>query len=217
MGKGRRRAVNGVRRAPAPSGDPAPGLFVVLEGIDGAGKSEQTRRLAAWLRERGERVIETREPTDGEWGQRYRAWARGEVRVEPDEVLRFFVEDRREHSSRVIRPALEKGAIIVCDRYVASTLAYQAAQGIDRDRVRKRIESERFPEPDLVLWLRLPVEQALARLGRSASERFERAAFLERVDAEYARLGLVEIDASGSVEAVAAAVQDRVQELLNER
>lgn len=214
MGQGKRRAVNGVRRASVPSGDPAPGLFVVLEGIDGAGKSEQARRLAAWLRERGERVVETREPTNGVWGQRYRAWARGDVQAEPEEVLRFFVEDRCEHVARVIGPALEEGAIVVCDRYLASTLAYQAAQGLERDHVAKRMERERFPQPDLALWLRLPVAQALERLGPTAHERFERAAFLERVDAEYARLDLLEIDASGSRDAVAQLIQKRVGELL---
>ncbi len=215
MGTGKRRAVNGVRRAPAPSGDHAPGRFVVLEGIDGAGKSEQAQRLAAWLRERGERVVETREPTDGMWGQRYRAWARGDTQAKPEEVLRFFVEDRSEHVARVIRPGLEAGAIVVCDRYLASTLAYQAAQGLDRDTVVKRMERERFPQPDLALWLRLPVAQALERLGPTAHERFERAVFLERVDAEYARLDLVEIDASGSPDAVAQAIQKRVGELLS--
>lgn len=190
---------------------------MVLEGIDGAGKTEQTRRLVAWLRERGERVVETREPTDGEWGQRYRLWAGGETQAEPEEVLRFFVEDRREHVSRVIRPALEGGAVVVCDRYVASTLAYQAAQGLEPGVVRERMQGERFPEPDLVLWLRLPVDQALARLGPNAGERFERAAFLERVDAEYARLGLEEIDASASLDVVARAIQDRIQPLLKGR
>ena len=213
MGQGKRRAVNGVRRASAPSGDPAPGLFFVLEGIDGAGKSEQARRLAAWLRERGERVVETREPTNGVWGQRYRAWARGDVQAEPEEVLRFFVEDRCEHVARVIGPALGEAAIVVCDRYVASTLAYQAAQGLERDHVAKRMERERFPQPDLALWLRLPVAQALERLGPTAHERFERAAFLERVDAEYARLDLLELDASGSLDAVAQLIQKRVGEL----
>lgn len=190
---------------------------MVLEGIDGAGKTEQTRRLVAWLRERGERVLETREPTDGKWGQRYRAWACGQADVEPEEVLRFFVEDRREHVSSVIRPALEAGAVVVCDRYVASTLAYQAAQGLDPGLVRERMEAERFPEPDLVLWLRLPVDQALARLGPNAGERFERAAFLGRVDAEYARLGLEELDASALFDVVARAIQDRVQPLLKGR
>jgi dTMP kinase len=192
----------------------ARGLFVVLEGIDGAGKSEQLRELAGWLRARGEDVVETREPTGSEWGLRYRRFARGELDLTPDEVLRCFVEDRRAHVEGLVRPSLARGAVVVCDRYVASTLAYQAAQGLDRDAVRARLEAERFPAPDLTLWLRLPVSTAVARLGANASERFERADFLGRVDAEYARLGLVEIDASGSRESVQAAIRRAVEPLL---
>lgn len=196
------------------SGDPPRGLFVVLEGIDGAGKSEQARRLAAWLRARDKHVVETREPTSGEWGQRYRAWARGESQAEPEEVLHFFSEDRREHVAQVIRPALERGAVVVCDRYVASTLAYQAAQGLGRERVRKRMDAGCFPEPDLVLWLRVPIELALARMGAQATERFERETFLESVDAQYQALGLTALDGVGSQDQVARRVCERVAGLL---
>jgi len=210
MGTGERRAVNGVRRAPAPFGDRQRGFFIVLEGIDGSGKTEQTRRLGSWLREHGVDVVETQEPTDGEWGRRYRAWARGEMEAEPSEVLDFFIKDRCEHVSGVIGPTLAAGRWIVCDRYVASTLAYQGAQGIPPERVRKRIAAEAFPEPDLALWLRLPVAQALMRLESGPGERFERATFLERVDQEYARLGLEVLDASGAVGDVAGAIQERV-------
>jgi dTMP kinase len=192
------------------------GLFIVLEGIDGAGKSEQGRRLAEWLRARGLCVVETREPTEGEWGRRYRSWARGEIEAQPEEVLRFFLEDRREHVERVIEPARRKGSVVVCDRYVHSTLAYQAAHGLDRAELRERFAREDFPLPDLVLWLRLPVRVALARLGERATERFEHAAFLERVDAEYARLGLEPIDAAASVDDVAAAIRARVAPLLQD-
>jgi dTMP kinase len=189
-------------------------VFIVLEGIDGAGKSEQSHALAAWLRARGEDVVLTREPTGGAFGQRYRRFARGELELSPEEVLRCFVEDRREHTAKLVRPSLERGAVVVCDRYVASTLAYQGAQGIDREALRARLDAERFPVPDRTLWLRLPVATALARLGSSASERFERAEFLARVDAEYARLGLVEIDASGTRESVQAAIRRHVEPLL---
>jgi len=193
------------------------GVFIVLEGIDGAGKTEASRRLAAFVRERGRRVVETREPTDGAWGRRYRAWARGEADADatPDLVLRFFIEDRREHVATTIAPALADGAVVICDRYLYSTLAYQAAQGLDRDALAKRMAAESFPEPDLVLWLRLPVAQALARLGQDATERFEKREFLQRVDAEYQALGLDAIDASGTPEQVAAALQVRVAALLS--
>jgi len=221
MGNGKRRAINGVRRASSPFGDPRsgrsrPGLFIVLEGIDGAGKSEQIARLAAWLREARERVVATCEPTDGIWGRRYREWARGGSEASVDEVLRFFVEDRREHVRDVIQPALSRGDVLVCDRYAASTLAYQAAQGIERERLRAIFDAEDFPQPDLELWLRIPVASALARLGERASERFERAAFLERVDAEYARLGLTEVDATGTPDEVEGAIRARVERLLGD-
>jgi len=107
------------------------GRFIVFEGIDGSGKSEQARRLAAWLTEQQHSVVSTREPTDGPWGRRYRSWARGEFEAAPDEVLGWFVSDRREHVASVIRPALAGGDVVVCDRYRDSTRAYQAAQGIE--------------------------------------------------------------------------------------
>jgi len=194
------------------SSAPAPhrGFFVVLEGIDGSGKTLQTQRLSDALRARGERVLQTREPTDGPWGRRYREWARGAHEATPDEVLQLFIEDRREHVAREIEPALAAGEIVVCDRYVASTRAYQVAAGIDRERLCALLGAESVPEPDLTLWLRLPVAQALARLARAARERFERAEFLQRVDAEYARLGLEEVDASRDAGEVEAQIAKRV-------
>ncbi len=191
-----------------------PGLFVVLEGIDGSGKSTQARRIADWLAARAERVVLTREPTDGEWGRRYRRWARGELDAKPDEVLDYFVRDRHEHVREKIAPALAEGAVVVCDRYVASTRAYQAAHWVDRERLAARLDAERFPEPDLVLWLRLPVASALDRLGSNATERFEDPGFLERVDAEYARLGLLEVDAALPADRVEADLRARIEPLL---
>lgn len=209
---GKRRAINGVRRAPTPSGNPAQteGRFWVLEGIDGSGKTEQARRLARWLRSGGREVVETREPTDGAWGRRYREWARGSREASPEELLHYFLEDRREHVAELIAPAILRGADVVSDRYRASTLAYQAAQGIDRERLRQLFVSDEFPEPDLELWLRVPAAVAVARLGDTLRERFEEAEFLKRVDAEYARLSLCEIDAVGTPEVVHARILARV-------
>lgn len=189
------------------------GWFIVLEGIDGSGKSEQAARLARWLRSERHIVVSTREPTDGHWGRTYRAWARGEFEASPDEVLRWFLDDRREHVARVIGPALERGEVVLCDRYRDSTRAYQAAQGIDRERLAELFAGDELPAPDLVLWLRVPVATALARLGPRAGERFERSDFLTRVDAEYERLGLVPIDGSASPDAVELALRARVQRL----
>lgn len=190
------------------------GLFIVLEGIDGSGKTEQSARLAAWLRARGRSVVETREPTDGEWGRRYRAWARGESEASAHEVLHFFIEDRKQHVAELIGPTLARGRDVVCDRYVASTLAYQAAHGVSREALDAEMAACGFPEPDLVLWLRLPVARALERIGGRASERYERTGFLERVDAEYATMRLVEIDADATPDEVERRLREAVAPLL---
>ena len=237
MGTGERRAVNGVRRAPAPSGDTplqaAPrgtkegtpggphaqrrGVFLVVEGIDGSGKSDQARFLADWLEERGLEAVRTREPTDGSWGRRFRSWASGGSEATPEEVLEFFLEDRAEHVEQVIRPALEAGKVVVCDRYTPSTLAYQAAHGVDRGTLAARIRERAFPEPDLVIWLRVPVAAALARKGEQATERYEKRRFLERADAEYARLELREVCGTGKREEVAVRIREHVVPLLEKR
>jgi len=195
-----------------PAGDAAAGLFVVFEGIDGAGKSEQTRRLAARLRGLGADVVETFEPTDGPYGRRFRAWARGDLEASPEEVLELFLDDRDDHVRQSLAPALARGSVVLCDRYVASTLAYQRATGIPAAQLGERLRAHPVPVPDLTLWLRLPVDRALERLDRER-ERFERADFLRRVDAEYATLGMTPIDASRSVDAVEESIWLAVEPL----
>jgi dTMP kinase len=192
-------------------------VFVVLEGIDGSGKTEQLARLASRLRSEGREVEITEEPTEGEWGRRYRRYARGEIQASAADLVEWFVRDRHEHVARIVLPALEAGRLLLCARYVASTIAYQSAGGENFDRLCARMLGERFPEPHRVLWLRLPVRVALARLsaaGRAGRERFERAAFLERVDAAYARLGLCEVDAAAEPEAVTDALLAQIRSLL---
>jgi dTMP kinase len=217
-----KRAENGVRRTLAPPGYAAPpmaaarGIFIVLEGIDGSGKTTQAKLLAAWLRGCGREVLETFEPTHGPHGLRYRSWARGDLEAKPEEVLGWFVEDRREHVALVIQPALARGEIVICDRYAASTRAYQAAQGIDRGLVERVLGAHSFPEPDATLWLRIPIDVAIERMGSAATERFEHADFLNRVDAEYERLGLQPIDAGGSPEQVQAELRRRVAAILGD-
>ncbi len=197
----------------------AKGVFIVLEGIDGAGKSEQLRRAAERLRRDGQDVVATREPTDGVWGRRYRAWASGELEASAGEVLGFFLEDRDEHVRTVLEPALARGSIVLCDRYVMSTRAYQVAAGIERGELIALLGRRTVPRPDLTLWLCLSVETALGRLGRQL-ERFERLEFLERVDAEYSRMyeesQRREAPAQQGVLAVvdASLPPDRVEELL---
>ena len=140
------------------------GRLIAFEGLDGCGKTTQISRLAESLRKAGHDPVVTAEPTEGEYGRRIRAMARGSApAVAPEEELRWFVEDRREHVARCIEPALAAGRHVLTDRYFLSTVAYQGANGFDPARILADSEAE-FPIPDLVLLLELDVETALARV-----------------------------------------------------
>lgn len=139
------------------------GIFIVVEGIDGTGKSTQSKRLAEWFRSRGREVVLSREPTDGPWGKKLRESATT-GRLSAEEELECFLNDRREHVEMSIKPALAEGKVVILDRYYFSTMAYQGARGFDPAEIRRR--NEVFaPQPDLLLILDLSVESAHGRIG----------------------------------------------------
>jgi dTMP kinase len=139
------------------------GLFIVIEGIDGTGKSTQSKRLAEWFRSRGREVVLSREPTDGPWGKKLRESATT-GRLSAEEELECFLNDRREHVEMSIKPALAEGKVVILDRYYFSTMAYQGARGFDPGEIRLRNEAF-APQPDLLLILDLSVESAHGRIG----------------------------------------------------
>jgi dTMP kinase len=163
------------------------GFFLALEGIDGSGKTTQARLLAVSLLQQGREVVLTREPSDGEAGQKLRRYLQGPGRnLSPREELDLFLADRREHVERVIKPGLAAGRIVISDRYYYSTMAYQGALGLDPGEI--LAANEAFaPQPDLVFLLILPVSQALARLRRPR-QLSELAPYLEQVAAIYETL-----------------------------
>lgn len=166
------------------------GRLIVIEGIDGTGKSTQARRLAAWLQTRGHEVVLDREPTDGPWGRKLRESA-ASGRLAAEEELELFLRDRREHVANLIAPALAAGRIVVLDRYYFSTMAYQGSRGFDPAAIRR--DNEAFaPVPDLLLVLDLGVDAALARIGSrgDTANAFERRESLERCRAIF--LGLAD-------------------------
>lgn len=203
------------------------GQFIAFEGGEGVGKSTQLRRLAAWLRERGHDVVETLEPGGTTLGTAIRSLVLDDLSadVSPRAEALLYAADRAHHVATVVRPALEAGRIVLTDRYIDSSLAYQGAgRDLAHDDVR-RLSSWATGGllPDLTLVLDLPPAVGLSRArGSAGGDRIEsealefhervRAAFLEFARAEPSRYAV--IDASAQIGAVAEAVRDKVAALL---
>ena len=140
------------------------GFLLVLEGIDGTGKSTLARSLAQWLRENGREVVTSREPTDGPHGTALRQSAKS-GRLSLEDEFALFLKDRAEHVATLIAPALDRGAVVILDRYYFSTAAYQGARGLDPQSI--IAANEKFaPIPDLVLLLDLDPAVGSARITR---------------------------------------------------
>ena len=152
------------------------GRFITLEGGEGAGKSTQARRIAAALAAAGTPALITREPGGAPGAEKIRALLLGHGAWDTVAEAMLHFAARREHVVRIIRPALEAGIWVVCDRFADSTLAYQGAgQGLSRDLWRGLADMAlEGLWPDLTLVLDVPVEAGMARAaGRSAADRYE--------------------------------------------
>jgi dTMP kinase len=140
-----------------------PGLLVVFEGIDGAGKSTQIRRLSLLCEALGLECVSSREPTYGQYGKQLRDSA-AHGRLSRIEEHRLLLLDRREHIDTLIAPALTRSAVVLLDRYYYSSIAYQAGPELSGEQI--RADNEAFVlSPDLLLILDLPPETGLARIG----------------------------------------------------
>jgi len=197
------------------------GLFVVVEGIDGTGKTTLARNIYIRLKNKGFPAIFTFEPTDGLWGKRLRRSFSAPVRLTPEEELEFFLKDRKEHVEKIIRPSLEQKKIVICDRYYFSTMAYQGARGLDPEAIRKTNETF-APVPDLVLLLELDPEAAIKRIRKSRGEvpdNFEQLAYLKKVAGIFKSLSdsfVACIDATLPPEELLNSAWDLISDLLNE-
>jgi dTMP kinase len=195
------------------------GRLIAFEGIDGCGKSTQLERLAARLRALGCDVVTTREPTDFPSGQRIREMARSGEELEPEEELRWFVEDRRAHVDEVIVPALRADRIVLTDRYYLSTVAYQGARGLDHEQILADSEAE-FPIPDLIVLFEIDPQIGLDRVHARGAELegvFEQREFLERVASVFDRLSrpyLERVPGDGEPDPVEAIISERVRQRL---
>lgn len=189
-------------------------LFLTLEGGDGVGKSTQQRLLAQWFREAGREVVETREPGGTVLGKELRALILHGGYVDPRAEALMFAADRAHHIATLVRPALERGAVVVQDRYLDSSVAYQgAARDLDVDDVRGlSLWATRGLLPDATILLDLDPESARLsgpkdRLEREGGEFHAavRMRFLDMAAQEPERW--IVIDASGTVDEVQAAIR----------
>jgi dTMP kinase len=201
------------------------GRFITLEGGEGAGKSTQAKRLAATLAATGLPVLRTREPGGTPGAERIRSLLLGHGPWDPVAEAMMMFAARREHVVKVIRPFLDAGGWVVCDRFADSTLAYQGAQGLPREvwAGLAGIALEGFA-PDLTLVLDLPVEAGMARAAaRSGADRYERmgGAFHAAVRDGFLRIAAAEparcvvIDAAQGADAVEASIRAIVGRRLN--
>ena len=195
------------------------GVLVNLEGIDGCGKSTQSKLLLEKLEGKGEKVIILKEPTKRPHGQKLWDVLHGKRKASNEEILELFVLDRKQHVEEKIQPALDDGTVVLMDRYYYSSMAYQVAGGIDVEDIREKHVFA--PRPDVVLIFDLPVSVALERVkGHSDADEFEKEEHLEKVREAYLDLEndpLVRIvDATGTPEEIFEDVWRLVSEVRND-
>jgi len=197
------------------------GKFVVIDGPDGSGKSTQLKLLAEHLRSAGLEVVEARDPGGTPLGEAIRRilLAGDHSEMTPACETMLYMASRAELAAKVIRPAVEAGKCVLCDRYISATIAYQGAGGIDPEKIRAIGDvAVGGLRPDLTVILDIPAEVGLARLT-DAPDRMEskdvefhkkvRRIFLDQARQEPDRYRVV--DAAGEV----SAVQQRLREALS--
>lgn len=203
------------------------GLFIVFEGIDGAGKSTQAKLLASALESEGKKVYMTAEPTELPSGKALREVLGGKVKKTPCEIALMFAEDRVAHntdSELGIEKMLSEGAYIICDRYYYSSLAYQGSE-VDYDWVKAL--NTRCPDirhPDLCIFLDLSPTESMKRIsiGRDSTEIYENEETLSTVRNTFMKVledmkkedKIAIIDASGDIESIASAILSAVKSIL---
>lgn len=194
-----------------------PGFFIVFEGLDGSGQTTQAKLLEKFLEKRNKEVLLTKEPTEGDNRTKVAPAIQkiltGEVDASDKKLQSLFIEDRRLHLENQIEPALKEGKIVICDRYEYSTIAYGAAQGVEKEYLEDK--QEEFPEPDLTIFLDVPSDVCEERIEARGEERsiFENPGKLEKIENVYADLvkeyNMEVVDGNGdaSAEEVARRVQ----------
>ncbi len=197
--------------------------FVVFEGIDGTGTTTQRNLLSEALTDKSIPFHSTAEPTGSEIGRMIRRILAGDLRVRPETLAYLYATDRNEHlyGEGGIREHLQSGKLVVCDRYLYSSLAYQGCSSGKELPDRLNLG---FPLPSLLVYFELPPDRALNRIsGRGSPDIFERRDFLTEVSKAYEDVlsrfsgqgtEILRIDGSRSIPDIAREIRDAVLPLV---
>jgi dTMP kinase len=193
------------------------GIFIVIEGPDGAGTTLHTRLLAERLTAAGRSVLLTAEPTSGPVGTLIRSVLKGNERLPSSALQILFTADRAWHVEHVITPALLEGKIVISDRYAASTIAYGTALGLSEDWLKSM--NNIFVQPTIQLFTLPPLQTCLERLAkRPERDILEERGLQERIHEAYHRLAtlgnIAVVDTSGDKQQTAQNIWDIVSPLL---
>jgi dTMP kinase len=183
------------------------GELIVFEGIDGSGKTTQSKRLRQHFMQQGLACDWFREPGESRAGRRIRELAMNDQHLTPEEELALFIEDRLENIQTNILSNLALGHRVILDRYYFSSVCYQGARGLDPQDILNRHSFA--PRPDLAFYIDVGVKAALERIRRNRSERavrFEVEDYLEKVRLHYLRLCdqgfLIRVEGEGAEEEI---------------
>ena len=203
-------------------------MFIVFEGVDGAGKTTQLTQLVQWLEHRGITVVTCKDPGSTELGEQLRSilLESADTPISMRAEMMMFTTARAQLVDEIVRPALAAGKTVVLDRYIYSTIVYQGHAGnlpIDNIRQVNNIATEGL-KPDLTFVIDLPVEVSMQRLGKSLDRMESRGAeYFEKVragfiaESERALKGIKLIDGNRSPEEIQTELQAITDRYLNER
>ena len=201
-------------------------LFIVIEGLDGAGGTTQCRLLQSWLERQGSTVVSTNEPTELPVGKFIRDILQDPHSNVGDEVLAYlFAADRQDHLDSKVKPALSRGDIVISDRYYHSSLAYQSLS-LEFDFVAQL--NRTFPVPDMTIFLLLEPETSFSRVQNRGLpvERFETLDRLRSISQSYSRViqycqergdMLICLDATQSIEEIHEQICEEITKLVESK
>ncbi|MBU0457941.1 dTMP kinase [Patescibacteria group bacterium] len=194
------------------------GTFIVLEGPDGCGTTLHARLLYERLKNEGMNVVPTFEPSNGPIGNEIRDILHSHKEISPMELQQMFCDDRKWHVENVIEPALDKGKIVISDRFFCSTICYGTALGLSKDKMKDL--NKDFIQPDQVFFLLPPFEVCRKRMGkRDKHDSLEDDSLQQKVYKEYQELArehdfIKVIDSSGEKEEVASKIYEVITKMI---